>query len=192
MGHIFVELISQMTQLSKEEELFIEDTFPIDTFKKGTYLLKQGQIAKGSFFIIKGCVREYLQEDGEEKTIAFYTEQQSLANQSSISNQTPSKINFVCSEDTTVVITLTEKEKKLYEKFPRFKEFCLEEMDRIIGEQREKLTEFYRLKPEERYVKLQEERPDLLNRVPQYQIASYLGIKPETLSRIRARMLNNK
>ena len=192
MGHIFVELISQMTQLSKEEELFIEDTFPIETFKKGTYLLKQGQIAKGSFFIIKGCVREYLQEDGEEKTIAFYTEQQSLANQSSISNQTPSKINFVCSEDTTVVITLTEKEKKLYEKFPRFKEFCLEEMDRIIGEQREKLTEFYRLKPEERYVKLQEERPDLLNRVPQYQIASYLGIKPETLSRIRARMLNNK
>ena len=98
----------------------------------------------------------------------------------------------MCSEDTTVVITLTEKEKKLYEKFPRFKEFCLEEMDRIIGEQREKLTEFYRLKPEERYVKLQEERPDLLNRVPQYQIASYLGIKPETLSRIRARMLNNK
>jgi len=192
MGHIFVELISQMTQLSKEEELFIEDTFPIDTFKKGTYLLKQGQIAKGSFFIIKGCVREYLLEDGEEKTIAFYTEQQSLANQSSISNQTPSKINFVCSEDTTVVITLTEKEKKLYEKFPRFKEFCLEEMDRIIGEQREKLTEFYRLKPEERYVKLQEERPDLLNRVPQYQIASYLGIKPETLSRIRARMVNNK
>ena len=192
MGHIFVELISQMTQLSKEEELFIEDTFPIETFKKGTYLLKQGQIAKGSFFIIKGCVREYLLEDGEEKTIAFYTEQQSLANQSSISNQTPSKINFVCSEDTTVVITLTEKEKKLYEKFPRFKEFCLEEMDRIIGEQREKLTEFYRLKPEERYVKLQEERPDLLNRVPQYQIASYLGIKPETLSRIRARMVNNK
>ncbi len=190
MKHIFVQLISQMTQLSPEEELFIEDTFPVKTYKKGTYLLKVGEIAKGSFFVIEGCVREYLLEDGEEKTIAFYTEQQSLANQSSISNQTPSKINFICTEDTTVVITRAEKEKKFYEKFPRFKEFCLEEMDRIIGEQRERLTEFYRLKPEERYAKLQQERPDLLNRVPQYQIASYLGIKPETLSRIRARIVN--
>ena len=188
MPHIFVQLISQMTQLSKEEELFIEDTFPIKTFKKDTYLLKEGEIAKGSFFIIKGCVREYLLEDGEEKTIAFYTEQQSFANQSSVSNKTPSKINFVCAEETTVVITLAEKERKLYEKFPRFKEFCLEEMDRIIGEQRDQLTEFYRLKPEERYLKIVKERPDLLNRVPQYQIASYLGVKPETLSRIRARM----
>ena len=61
-------------------------------------------------------------------------------------------------------------------------------MDRIIGEQRDQLTEFYRLKPEERYLKIVKERPDLLNRVPQYQIASYLGVKPETLSRIRARM----
>jgi len=189
MKHIFVSLISQMTKITQEEELFIAYTFPIKTFEKGAYLLKEGEVAKGSFFIIKGCVREYLLLDGEEKTIAFYTENQSLANQSSISNKTPSKINFVCSEETKVVITDVDKEKAFYNKFPRFKEFCLEEMDRIIGEQREQLTEFYRLKPEDKYVKLVKERPDLLNRVPQYQIASYLGVKPETLSRIRARMV---
>ncbi len=188
MKHIFVDLISQMTTITQEEELFIEHTFPIKTFEKGNYLLKEGKVAKESFFVIKGCVREYLLLDGEEKTIAFYTENQSLGNQSSISNKTPSKINFICSEQTTVVITDVKKEKEFYNKFPRFKEFCFEEMDRIIGKQREELTEFYRLKPEDKYLKLVKERRDLLNRVPQYQIASYLGVKPETLSRIRARM----
>ena len=64
-------------------------------------------------------------------------------------------------------------------------------MEEMMGNKQQELTELITLKPEKRYEKLQQERPDLLNRVPQYQIASYLGIKPETLSRIRKRTLKN-
>lgn len=58
----------------------------------------------------------------------------------------------------------------------------------MMGQKQQQLAEYITLKPEQRYQKLQDERPDLINRVPQYHIASYLGIKPETLSRIRARL----
>ena len=59
----------------------------------------------------------------------------------------------------------------------------------MIGGKHEQLVNSITLKPEQRYLKLQEERPDLINRIPQYHIASYLGIKPETLSRIRKRIV---
>jgi len=96
----------------------------------------------------------------------------------------------VCSEITTVAILRDDKEKELYQKFPRFEIFCRTGMEEMMGQKQEQLTEFMVLNPEQCYLKLRNERPDLLNRVPQYQIASYLGIKPETLSRIRARIIN--
>ena len=76
-------------------------------------------------------------------------------------------------------------------KYPRFETFCRTGMEKMMGEKQSQLAEFIVLKPEQRYLKLQEERPDLLNRVPQFQIASYLGIKPETLSRIRKRLVKS-
>lgn len=191
MKHILVEMMSRLTSLTEEEELAIENSIPIKTFTKGTYLLKQGQVAIESYFIIEGCIREYELIGGEEKTTAFFTEHQSVANFNSLVNKIPSKQNFICSEATTVAILNEEKEKKLYRKFPRFETFCRTGMEKMMGEKQEELTEFITLKPEQQYLKLQTERPDLLHRVPQYQIASYLGIEPETLSRIRKRQVKN-
>lgn len=188
MPHILVEMMSQLTQLSKEEQSAIENSFLIKTFEKGAYLLKEGQVAKDTYFIIKGCIREYKLIDGEEKTTAFFTEHQPVANFNSLANQAPSNQNFVCCEATTVTILNEEKEQALYRQFPRFEAFCRTGMEKMMGEKQNQLVDFIALKPEQRYLKLQQERPDLLNRVPQYQIASYLGIKPETLSRIRKRL----
>ncbi len=64
-------------------------------------------------------------------------------------------------------------------------------MEQMMGTQQEQLAEFISLKPEQRYIKLQEERPQLLNRVPQYHLASYGGVQHETLSRIRKRKAKN-
>lgn len=181
--------MSNLTTISDEEALAIEDSFPIRTFEKGDLLTKEGQIEKNAYYVVKGCVREYRLVDGEEKTINFYTEDQSVVNFDSLANRTPSKQNFECSEKTTVAILNTKKEQELYAKFPRFETFCRTGMEKMMGEKQNQLAEFISLKPMQRYQKLQEERPDLINRVPQYQIASYLGIKPETLSRIKLRLL---
>ncbi len=188
--HILVEIISQLTTLSEEEKSDIENSFPIKTFNKGTYLLKEGQIARDAYLVIEGCVREYKLIDGEEKTTEFYTENQSVINSSSMKDQSPSEINFVCTEETSLTVLNANLEKKLYEKHPRFESFCRDGVEQMMGQKHKKLTEFITLKPEQRYLKLQDERPDLINRVPQYYIASYLGIKPETLSRIRKKLMS--
>jgi len=95
-------------------------------------------------------------------------------------------------EDTQVAILNVDKEQDLYQQFPRFESFCRTGMEKMLGEKQNQLVEYIALKPEQRYRKLQAERPELINRVPQYTIASYLGIKPETLSRIRSRMAAKK
>lgn len=180
--------MSQLTPLSENEKMDIESNFPIETYEKGTFLIREGQIARNAYYVIKGVVREYKLVDGEEKTTAFYLEGKSAINFNSLANQTPSKVNFVCGEQTTLAVVNSEKEKELYNKHPRFETFCRKGMEEMMGVKQSQLTETITLKPEKRYEKLQCERPELLNRVPQYQIASYLGISPEALSRIRNRL----
>lgn len=187
-NHIMVELMSQLTTLTDEEKLDIANSFPVKTFEKGHFLLKEEQIAKEGYFIVSGCIREFKLFNGEDKTTAFYTENQSVINFDSISNDSPSKINYICEEKSTVAIVSTKNEKALYLKHPRFEVYCRTGLEQMMGEKQEQLSEFISLKPEQRYLKLQKERPGLINRVPQYHIASFLGIKPETLSRIRARL----
>jgi signal-transduction protein with cAMP-binding, CBS, and nucleotidyltransferase domain len=191
MENTLVELMSNFIELTDEEKQGILEAFPIKTFIKESFLLKDGQIAKDAFVVIKGCIREYRIEDGQEKTSGFYTEFQSAVNFDSMSNNKPSKYYFTCTEDTTIAIMNSVKEKALYKKFPRFGEVCRVQMEKILGASQEEFVTFKNATPKERYLNLLNERPNLINRVPQYQLASYLGIKPETLSRIRKRISIN-
>lgn len=180
--------MEKLTPLSEEEKVDIANSFPIKTYKKGTCLIHEGQVAENAFHLISGCIREYETVDGIEKTTAFYTEDQSVVNFHSLANQAPSRVSHMCVEDSTVAVLNAGKEKELYRKHPRFETFCRTGMEQMMGANQEQLTEIITMKPEQRYEKLQQERPDLLNRVPQYQIASYLGITPEALSRLRNRV----
>jgi CRP-like cAMP-binding protein len=188
MKNTLVDMMSNFIDLNSEEKQAIIEAFPIETFKKETILLNEGQIAKDAFVVIKGCIRKYSILDGEELTSEFYTEFQSAVNFDSMANKNPSKYYFSCTEDTTVAIMNTEKENNLYKKYPHFGEVCRVEMEKILGDNQETFSTYKNASPKERYLNLLKNRPELVQRVPQYQIASYLGIKPETLSRIRKKI----
>ncbi len=188
MKDTLVNMMSNFIDLNEDEKQGIRDAFPIKTVEKDSYLLKAGQISKDAFMVIKGCIRKFYLDDGEEITSEFYTEFQTAVNIESMANQKPSKYYLRCSEDTTLAVLNSEKEHALYAKFPRFKEVCLVEMEKMLGSKHEELLTFKNSTPKERYLNVLKERPDLINRVPQYQLASYLGVKPETLSRIRKRI----
>lgn len=180
-----------MMPLTEEESKAIVDSMCIKTFKKGTILLKEGQISTECYFILEGCIRQYYLIDGDEKTNNFFTEEQFVVSINSFSQKTPANHYFSCCEDTTLVVANEQKENDLYKRFPKFETISRTVMGNIFGEQQELMASYITDTPEQRYLKLLKSRPDLFQRIPQYQLASYIGVKPESLSRIRKRITVN-
>ena len=182
-----IKYLSKYIDVTPElEEALMESTF-IKSFKKGTILLKEGAISNECYFILKGCIRNYYLKDGEEKTTEFYTEEQAVTPLGCGEN-IPSKHFLECIEDTIANVGTPEMEQENYQRFPVLESLSRALGESVIAEYKETLAEFKMASPEERYLNLLKNRPDLIQRVPQHQIASYLGIKPESLSRIRKRL----
>ena len=168
------------------EEVLIECAL-IKQFSKNTLLLKEGQVSNECFFIFKGCIRCYFYEDGEEITTGFFTESQAVT-PTNYGKNSPSKLFYECLEDTIASVGTPNLETELYSKYPQLEAFTRKLYDILISNYQVELLDFKHASPEQRYLKLLETRPDLFQRVPLNQIASYLGIKPESLSRIRKRL----
>lgn len=188
MEQKILEYISKYVPLTEEERVSILKEVPYKTFKKGTHILKQGQISKACYFNIQGLVRQYEIVDGEEKTTDFYSEEEAIVAFESASKKIPCNFNWVCEEDTTLVIGRLDKIGEAYTKNPKLNKMSHLFISQKFEKYQNSSAAFITLNPEQRYLQLLEKRPDLINRVPQYHLASYLGIKPETLSRIRKRM----
>lgn len=187
MQDILFEFISKYITLTEEEKNALLSLELFHSLKKGTVILKEGQKSKDSYFVLKGCIRTYYDVDGEEKTTAFYTEMDVLTPPCVIS-QTPSEYYISCVEDTILTISNADMEVEVNSKFPKFEIMCRLLSEQLLAKQQINFDEFKTSSPEQRYLNLLEKRPDLIQRVPQYQLASYLGIKAESLSRIRARI----
>jgi len=187
-----IEYFSRLMTLSEIEKQAILEDMEVKNFEKGTTLLRESQIPKENYFVLKGCIRQYLIADGEEKTLDFFTEEQWILSTNSTGIQNPSNHYLTCIEECTLVIGNEEKGNKLLRRFPKFQDLSRIILEKQILKQQQLATSFITDSPEQRYKKLQELRPELFARVPQYQLASYLGIKPESLSRIRKRISKNK
>lgn len=191
MKDILFDFISKYITLTVEEK---DALLALDLFrsvKKGTILLKEGQYSKESFFVLKGCLRVYYLIDGEEKTTAFYTEMDALTPHCVI-QETASEYFISCVEDSIITVSNTDMEAEINTKFPKFELMCRKLSEQLLAKQQIDFDEFKTSSPEQRYQNLLSKRPDLLQRVPQHQLASYLGIQPQSLSRLRARMLEKK
>jgi CRP-like cAMP-binding protein len=172
--------------LTKEENEAIAKAIVIKKYKKGTILQREGQLTSNCFYIFKGCVREYYLMNGEEKTTEFYVEGDSLS--SNRKEGKPSTHYWECIEDVTASLCSPEQEKAMYRRFPRLESVCRMQLEAKLGEYQEKIAFYLYSSPQERYLYLLKNRPELLERVPQYQLASYIGVTPESLSRIRGRV----
>ena len=113
-----------------------------------------------------------------------------MASFTSYINQIPAKHYLVCAEDCSLTVGSKEKELQMIEKFPKLEPIIRSEMEKNAGIAQEEMATFISSSPEERYLNLIKNRPKLLNRVPQHQIASFLGMKPESLSRLRKRIVS--
>lgn len=188
MQDLLFDFISKYISLTEDEKNAIVSLDIFRSEKKGTVLLKEGQKSKDGYFVLKGCIRTYYIIDGVEKTTAFYTEMEGLTPHCVI-NKVPSEYFISCTEDTILTVANPDMEAEIFSKFPKFETLCRILTEELLAKQQINFDEFKTSSPEQRYLNLLQKRPDLIQRVPQHQLASYLGIKPQSLSRLRARIL---
>ena len=191
MKDLLFDFISKYVSLTEEEKNAITSLDLFRSVKKGTILLNEGQRSKDSYFVLQGCIRTYYLLDSEERTTAFYTEMEALTPPCVIS-KTPSDYYVSCIEDSILLVSNSDMEVEINTQFPKFETMCRILSAELLAKQRIDFDEFKTSSPEQRYLNLLQKRPDLIQRVPQHQLASYLGIKPPSLSRLRARILEKK
>ena len=182
-------IVSQIEILTKDEVETIVDITIVDSFTKGTILLKEGQIPTKCYMVLEGCIREYQIIDGEEKSTAFYTEGESCTSYVNNGRDASSNHYWECAEDCILTISHQNFEDQLRTAIPRLDVIISQVALEKLNNAKDEWSDFISSSPEERYLNLLQNRPNLLNRIPHHQIASYLGMKPQSLSRIRKRTL---
>lgn len=191
MQDILFDFISKYVSLTDDEKNALLSLDLFHSVKKGTVLLKEGQKSQESYFLLKGCIRVYYIIGGEEKTTAFYTELDALTPPCVI-NKAPSDYFISCVEDSILLVSNSDMGVEINSKFPKFEIMCRMLSEELLAKHQIDFDEFKTSSPEQRYLNLLQKRPDLVQRVPQHQLASYLGIQPQSLSRLRARILEKK
>jgi CRP-like cAMP-binding protein len=187
MQDILFDFIAKYISLTEDERNAILSLDIFRSVKKGTTLLKEGQKSQDEYFVLKGCIRKYYIINGEERTTAFFTEMESLTPHCVINN-TPSEYFISCVENTILTIANPDMGVEVNAKFPKFEIMCRILSEELLAKEQISFDEFKTSSPEQRYLNLLQNRPDLIQRVPQHQLASYLGITPQSLSRLRARI----
>ena len=183
-----IEIFRQFTDFDNSELKIIMPYFEHKRFKKKTTLLDIGKVSNEVFYLIKGCIRLYCERDGEELSTYFFTENMFAGSYDSFLSRKPSKVAIEILEECKVLILTHKGQEKLYEIFPKMNEFIRKAIEQRFVLLHDLFISYLLNSPEERYLMLLKDRPELLQRFPQHQIASYLGVTPVSLSRIRNRV----
>lgn len=181
-----IKFIERYVKLTPEEVDIIQDQNLFKSYRKDAVLLAEGEYARECFFILSGCVRRYYLIDGEERSTEFYTELQAITPVSYVTKQ-PSEYFLSCLEESVISVATPEMSQKLLERVPKLVGMVTQLQADLLVQNQVSFDSFKNLSPEMRYLKFMEARPDLMNRVPLAHLATYLGITPVSLSRIRKR-----
>jgi len=153
-----------------------------------TTLLNQDEIADNIYFINKGCLRLWHNDDGKDITLQFFFEEQIVSSFESFYNHEPSLYNIETIEESDLTVISKDNFFILLKMFPDLNEFLLKTMATRFIHYNKLFLSRIKNSPQERYKELCKLEPKILKRVPHYYIASYLGITPVSLSRIRKKL----
>lgn len=177
--------INQVEIYSDEEFDVLISNFEVVHLTKGDYFLKEGQVSNQIAFVEKGLAMYYKTLDGTEIPFDFAIENHWLAYLKSFTNRTPSDMNIKVVEDTTIFTLEADKLQELMTLHPKFLALRSYNVEKSLSDVAQHSANLATLDARQRYYQLMEDKPYLIHRVPQYYLAAYLGIKPQSLSRIR-------
>ncbi|MFK7810487.1 MAG: Crp/Fnr family transcriptional regulator [Saprospiraceae bacterium] len=182
----FLSYLSKYIQLSPEEEAILLSKFKHRKYLKGQYIVQNGDVARYQTYIISGKVRTFCLDDkGHENIILFGIENWWVGDLESFIRQSPADFNTQCLENSEVMQIRFEDLEQLYKEVPKMERFFRLIFQSAYANMSKRVVRSYSLPAKERYLLFCEEYPQIAKRVPQYMIASYLGITKEFLSAIR-------
>lgn len=182
-----IDRIKQLISITNDEALLLSQLFIEKQIKKGEHFLNEGQVCRSLAMIGAGLLRYYINEDGKEGTYYFSKEGEFACDYESFLQQVPSSKNIQALEDTSLYIISFNGLQQLYRDLKEGERFGRIGIEQVFVSVLQQLTSFYKDAPELRYQRFLETFSGISQRIPQYYIASYVGIKPQSLSRIRKR-----
>lgn len=188
-----VTMFRRLAPVSPAEEQFIMERFSGLSVPAKSHLSREGEVAKEVYFVVKGCVRVYIPtEDGKDITCYFAAEGEFASNYESFVSGKPSDYAVQALEDCELLAIDRMGMQELYTHTTNGERIGRLIAEYLFVETMNRLTSFYKETPEDRYRQFMQERPHLIHRLPQHYIAEYIGVRPQSLSRIKRRALESE
>lgn len=187
---LLIENISKHIALNKEEEQLLLSKIEIKTVKAKTILLSSGQICKHSYFVNSGILRSFnINDNIVEHILSFACEGWWIGDMYSLLSQKPGNLFIEVLEDAEIAMLSKENQELLYTQIPKLERFFRILTENSLVANQERLMDNLSLSAEERFEKFQHKYPALIQKIPQKQIASYIGVTPEFFSKMKAKLL---
>lgn len=185
-----IENIKLYASLNEQEIALLLDAVDKKVYAKNELIFSAGKVSNEIYFVTKGCVRLFYNVDGADKTAFFYTEGQFICAGESYTFNIPAIENYQAVEETEIYVFTKSNIDVLLKKASKFEVIARIATENELITCQKVIASFVTKSAEERYVDLLNTQGELFHRVPQQYIASFLGVSPETLSRIKARVFH--
>lgn len=182
-----VQHIRKFISLDDQEAEIVLPYFETKLFKKKELLLEQGQICNKQYFIVKGCIRFYINNNkGTEQTIQFGIENWWITDYLSFQYQNPTYFNIQAIENVEMLSIDRKSFDELLDRIPKLEKYFRLVIQKSFGASQVRISYLFTMSAEERFHHMNKMFPEFIQRVPQYMLASYLDFSPEFMSKIRA------
>lgn len=185
-----LDYINRIVQLSEEEQAKLIPYLTFRKLLKGQYFLQQGDICKLSGFVISGCTKTfYVDDEGQEHVIMFSIEDWWTSDMGSYIAQKPADFNVQCIENTSLIQFSYEQQEGMLKEIPKLERFFRIIIERALVASQKRIVRNLSMSAKDRYLFFRKTYPKIDQRIPQYLIASYLGITKEFLSKIKSQLI---
>ncbi len=189
MYELFFEKLAERITLIPDQQHIIKQYLIPKKIRKNQYLLQEGDVAKYAAFVEKGALRAYsVDEKGAEHIIQFAFEGWTISDMYSFMTGNPATYNIDALEDSELVLISKSAQEEILKQIPEYEVYTRLQITGAYMAMQKRITSMLSMSLEERYINLTRLYPNLIQRVPQRMIASYMGLTPETLSRVRRKM----
>jgi len=190
MFAIFQKYLTDKIELSNDEMQLIESVCKVKKLRKKQFLFQEGDIWHYNAFICRGLVKTFsIAENGTEHIINFAPENYWTGDRESLTNGTPSRLNIDAIEPTELLLIDKSDFEKLCSQIPQLNQMVNQIIQKSFIVSQNRILANISFTAEEKYQNFLEKYPHIVNRIPQHMIASYIGITPETLTRLRRNMV---